>query len=72
MSRSGQSGRLLAGDIMPKLNAPTQIVFLISLILALLALIGVFVFIPFVSVYAFWIAIVAYVVLAAGCILKGL
>ncbi|GIK80115.1 MAG: hypothetical protein KJZ73_07195 [Pseudorhodoplanes sp.] len=57
---------------MPKLNAPTQIVFLISLILALLALIGVFVFIPFVSVYAFWIAIVAYVVLAAGCILKGL
>ncbi|MBV6486773.1 MAG: hypothetical protein M5U33_04920 [Pseudorhodoplanes sp.] len=57
---------------MPKLNAPTQIVFLISLILALLALIGVFVFIPFVSAYAFWIAIVAYVVLAAGCILKGL
>lgn len=55
-----------------KLNAPTMVVFLISLILAILALIGVFVAIPFVSLYAFWFAIIAYIVLALGCVLKGM
>ena len=54
-----------------RLNAPTKNTFLISLVLAVIAVLGVFVFIPFVSVYAFWIAIIAYIVLAAGCVLKG-
>jgi hypothetical protein len=54
-----------------QLNAPTQVVFIISLILAVLALIGYFVAIPFLTAYAFWIAIIAYVVLAAGCLMKG-
>jgi hypothetical protein len=56
---------------MPRLNAPTKIVFLISLILAIIALLGAIVFIPVISLYAFWIAIIAYIVLAAGCVLKG-
>jgi hypothetical protein len=38
----------------------------LSLILAGFALVGVFIFIPFVSTYAFWILIAAYVILAAG------
>jgi hypothetical protein len=55
------------------LTAPTQLIFIISLILAVLALIGYFVpMIPFVSVYAFWFAIVGYAVLAAGCVMKGI
>jgi len=58
-------------DIMPRLNAPTQLVFLISLALAILAVLGLFVNIPFVSIYAFWVAIIAYVVLAAGCVMKN-
>lgn len=53
------------------LNAPTQVVFIISLIIAILALIGHFVQIPVVSEFRYWFAIVAYIVLAAGCILKG-
>jgi hypothetical protein len=57
---------------MPRLSAPTQVVFLISLILAIIALVGVFVVIPFVSLYAFWIAIIAYIVLALGCVMKGI
>ena len=56
---------------MPRLNAPTQIVFLISLALAILAVLGLFVTIPFVSIYAFWVAIIAYLVLAAGCVMKN-
>jgi hypothetical protein len=54
-----------------RLNAPTQMVFLISLILAVLALIGHFILIPYVTSYQFWIAIMGYVVLAAACVLKG-
>lgn len=57
---------------MPTLSAPTQIIFLISLIIAVVAIIGFFVAIPIVSQYAFWIAIIAYVVLALGCVLKGI
>jgi len=54
-----------------RLNAPTQMVFLISLILAVLAVVGHFVAIPYVTAYQFWIAVAGYVVLAAACVLKG-
>ena len=54
-----------------RLNAPTQMIFLLSLVLAVLALVGHFVQIPYVSAYQFWIAIAGYVVLAAACVLKG-
>jgi hypothetical protein len=40
-------------------------VFLISLILAGLAIVAVFIEIPFVSSYAFWVAISAYLLLAS-------
>jgi hypothetical protein len=53
------------------LNAPTQVVFIISLIVAVLALIGHFVLVPFVTEFKFWFAMVAYIVLAAACVLKG-
>jgi hypothetical protein len=55
-----------------KLSAPTQAIFILSLILAVLALIGHFVpTVPYVAAYKFWLAIAGYVVLAAGCMLKG-
>lgn len=54
------------------LNAPTQVVFIISLIIAVLALIGHFTNVPFVTQYQFWFAMVGYVVLAAGCVFKGM
>lgn len=53
------------------LNAPTQLIFILSLIIAVLALIGHFVTVPLVSEYKFWFAIVSYVVLATACVLKG-
>lgn len=54
------------------LSAPTQFVFFISLLLAILAVIGVFVVIPFVTPYAFWFAIAAYVVLFLGNVMTGM
>jgi hypothetical protein len=46
-------------------------VFLISLVLAVLAIAGHFVLIPYVTAYQFWVAIAGYAVLAAACIMKG-
>ena len=54
-----------------KLSAPTQNVFLISVVLAILAVVATFVAIPVVSAYAFWVAIVAYLVLVAGNVMEG-
>ncbi len=54
------------------LSAPTQPVFIISLILAILAILGIYMTIPVVSGNAFWVAIIAYVVLLAGNVAKGL
>ena len=55
-----------------RLNAPTQLIFLISLILAVLAVVAHFVAIPYASQYQFWLAVAGYVVLAAGCVMKGM
>ena len=54
------------------LSAPTVPIFLASLVLAVLALLGHFTHIQFVSMYQFWIAIVAYALLFVGCVFKGL
>jgi hypothetical protein len=56
---------------MPNLSAPTVPVFLASVVLAVLALIGHFTKIPFVTEYQFWVAIAAYVLLFLGAVLKG-
>ena len=42
-----------------------------GLVFAVLALVGHFVNIPYVTPYQFWLAIAGYVVLAAGCMMKG-
>jgi hypothetical protein len=55
-----------------RLNAPTQILFFVSLAVAVFALVARFAFIPNVSPHAFWIGIIAYIVLALGCVMKGL
>jgi len=57
---------------MPVLNAPKQIIFIVSLVLVAAAVMGTLVAIPFVSANAFWIAVVGYVLLALGVALKGL
>lgn len=55
-----------------RLSRPTNAVFVVSLILAGLALASQFTPIPYVSGNQFWVAIAAYVVLMLGNLLKGL
>ena len=54
------------------LSPPTTVVFLVSAILAALAIIGKFAAIPFITENGFWVAIVAYVLLAVGNLFRGL
>lgn len=53
------------------LSPPTNAVFVISIILAVLAVIGKFAAIPFITEHGFWVAIIAYVVLAVGNVFRG-
>jgi hypothetical protein len=53
------------------LSPPTTAVFIISLILAVLAIIGQFAHIPFISDHGFWVAVIAYFVLAIGNVFRG-
>lgn len=53
------------------LSPPTTVVFVVSIILAALAIIGQFVAIPFITENGFWVAVVAYVILAIGNIFRG-
>lgn len=53
------------------LNAPTKIVFIISLIIAVIAVIAAFNLLSFVPIPAFWIMTLAYILLVGGSLLKG-
>ena len=53
------------------LSPPTVAVFVISLILAVLAVIGQFATIPLISQHDFWVAIIAYVIIAVGNVFRG-
>ena len=54
------------------LNAPTQMIFIIAVVIAVIALIGYFVpTIAIIGVYSFWIMTVAFIVLAAGVLFRG-
>ena len=53
------------------LNAPTQIVYIIALVIAIIALLMFLSVITFIPVAAFWVMTLAYVVLAVACLLKG-
>jgi hypothetical protein len=53
------------------LNAPTQIVFIIALVIAIIALLMFFSVITFIPIAAFWVMTLAFVILAGACLLKG-
>lgn len=53
-----------------QLNAPKQITWVIALVLGILGLL--FFFFPATNVYAFWVMTIAFVVVMASTVLKGL
>jgi hypothetical protein len=53
------------------LSAPSTLVFIVSLILAALAIIGQFAEIPFFTANGFWVLALAFVILAVGNLFRG-
>jgi hypothetical protein len=53
------------------LSAPSQVVFWIAVVVAVVAIVSMFVAIPVISTYAFWVAILAFVILAGGTLMKS-
>jgi hypothetical protein len=53
------------------LSPPSTVVFVITLILAALAIISQFAAIPFVTANAFWVLAAGYVLLAVGNLFRG-
>lgn len=54
-------------------NAPHHTTVIISVVLFALAVLGaIFPFAPVIGVLGFWLALVGYLLLLAGCLLKGL
>ena len=52
------------------LHKPNMVVFLISLVLAVLGLIGAITSVAYLSSYAVWLALIGYVVLAVGTLVE--
>lgn len=49
---------------------PSRLAFIISLILVVLAVVSVFVRIPVISQYSFWVAVIGYVILALATLIR--
>ncbi len=54
-----------------KLHAPAIWIFVVALIIAVVAVVGVFIPIPYVTPYGFWVAILAYIVLGLGNVVES-
>jgi hypothetical protein len=52
-------------------RAPTQVVFIISLVIALIGVLAALNIITLVAIPSVWIVTVAYAVLVAGCFIRG-
>ena len=72
LSVSGASSLVVFKENDMKMNPPTMFVFWISVVLAVLGLLGALVTIPFVSAYAFWFVLLAYIVLVVSLFVKGM
>ncbi|MEO6396164.1 MAG: hypothetical protein ABIO40_09675 [Devosia sp.] len=54
------------------LNAPRSLFFIISLVIAILAVLSVYIAaLAVIPISAFWLMTIAYVILALACIIKG-
>lgn len=55
-----------------RVHAPTQMIFIISLVLAVIGLLGAVTTILVLPIAPMWWMTVAYIVLAAGCVMRGI
>ena len=54
-----------------KLNAPKKNTWWVAVVIGAVGIVAKYVAIPFLSVYAFWLVVIAFVILALATYLKG-
>jgi hypothetical protein len=60
-------------SVLIRTNAPHSTTLIISVVLFSLAILGaLFPFIPIIGALGFWLALIGYLILVAGCVMKGL
>lgn len=69
--RSSGSSRSHGSGISIKTNAPHSTTLIISVVIFLLGVLGLFVYIPVLSVLNVWLLFAGYLLLLAGCLVKG-
>lgn len=52
-------------------SAPTQLVFIISLVIALIGVLAALNIVTFIPIAAVWIVTIAFVVLTGACLIRG-
>ena len=62
--------RLSRGRNDMPMHTPSGWTFWLSVALVILAILATFVHIPYLSMYAFWVAVAGYVILVIGCTVK--
>jgi hypothetical protein len=70
-SRMIRVARVAPSEGTMNLSAPKQIIFIIALVIAIIALLMFLNVFTFVAIPAFWVMTLAYAVLAVGCLIKG-
>lgn len=55
-----------------RLTPPKKIIWILSLIIAVVSIVAQFVFIPYVSAYSFWVMGVAWLLMFIGVTFKGI
>jgi hypothetical protein len=72
--RSSSSGGGGGGKstVLVHTNAPHSTTLIISVIVFVLGVLGAIVYIPVLTALSFWLALVGYLILVAGCLMKGL
>jgi hypothetical protein len=71
-SSSTSSARSHSSGISINTNAPHSTTLIISVVIFLLGVLGLFVYIPVLSVLNVWLLFAGYLLLLAGCLAKGL
>lgn len=69
---SGSSARSHSSGISLTTNAPHSTTLIVSVVVFILGILGAMTFIPVLSVLSFWLCLAGYLLLLAGCLMKGL
>jgi hypothetical protein len=71
-SSSSSGGGSHKPAVLVHTNAPHSTTLIISAIVFALGILGAIIYIPVLTALSFWLALIGYLILVAGCVMKGM